>query len=402
MMAFYSILTALVVIELNGLCFAHPINNAPAPPRRTSAPCTSGPLGMESGAIEDSRITASSFINSGFEPHTARLNVGIQGWIPSLPANQWIQVDLGGRTAITGVVIQGYSTGSSNYITAFTVQYSVSGGSDWQDMLDADGDIIRFSVSSGRPTNVTFPVVPMARYLRILPQTWDHKEYRLRFEVLGCRVSDGMLWLVAGDDALSGRVEIYHEATLSWGAVCSNGWDLSDAHIACRQHHRFLEAVQAGASSAGTDLPIVMNRVACKGTENRLVDCPFICTEYQQCNSSRVATVVCRPQMNTVRLVGGSNNSSGRVEVYRSNTWGSICDNDWDINDAAVVCRVLGFSGAQAAKSGAYFGQGSGPVHMDGVACTGSEGNFGDCPSSCWEEPQCSHNQDAGVICQSG
>ena len=90
------------------------------------------------------------------------------------------------------------------------------------------------------------------------------------------------------------------------------------------------------------------------------------------------------------------------MEVYRNNTWGSICDNDWDINDATVVCRVLGFPGAQDAKSGAHFGQGSGPVYMDGVACTGSENNFSDCPSLCWEEPRCSHSQDAGVICQSG
>ncbi|XP_022086818.1 neurotrypsin-like [Acanthaster planci] len=399
--SYCTILIALAVTVLTGLCFAHPVSNTLVPTTRTSVPCVSGPMGMESGAIEDSGITASS-VYSIYYPHTARLNVGSAGWLPPTPANQWIQVDLGKYVAITGVVIQGYSTGSNYYVTTFTVQYSVSGGSDWQGLLDADGDIIRFSVSSGRPTNLTFPVVLMARYLRILPQTWTSGGYYVRFEVLGCIVSGGSLLLVDGEDALSGRVEIYHQSTATWGAVCSNGWDLSDAHIACRQHHRFLEAVQAGASSAGTDLPIVMNQVACRGTENRLVDCPFICNEYQQCNSSRVATVVCLPKMNTVRLVGGSNNSSGRVEVYRNNTWGSICDNDWDINDAAVVCRFLGFSGAQAAKSGAYFGQGSGPVHMDGVACTGTEGSFGDCPSSCWEEPQCSHSQDAGVICESG
>ncbi|XP_022086705.1 scavenger receptor cysteine-rich type 1 protein M130-like isoform X2 [Acanthaster planci] len=364
-------------------------------------PCVSGPLGMESGAIEDSRITASSFYDSRFPPRIARLNAGNEGWIPSAPADQWIQIDLSRHVAVTGVVIQGDGRGLNRYVTAFTVQYSASGDSDWHGVLDADGDI-RFGVSTGQSTNVTFPVVLMARYLRLLPQAWTTSVYRVRLEVLGCRVSDGTIMLIGGDDALSDRVEIYHEATLSWGAVCSNGWDLTDAHIACRQHHPFLEAVQAGASSAETDLPIVMNQVACKGTENRLVDCPFICTEYQQCNSSHVATVVCRPKMNTVRLVGGSNNSSGRVEVYRNNTWGSICDNDWDINDAAVVCRMLGFPGAEAAKAGAYFGQGSGPVHMDGVACTGSEGNFGDCPSSCWKEPQCSHSQDACVICQSG
>ncbi|XP_022086819.1 neurotrypsin-like [Acanthaster planci] len=387
------ILAALVVIVLTGPCYGNP-----APARRTSVPCVSGPLGMESGAIPDASITASSSW-SGYPPSNARLNVGTEGWLPSTPANQWIQVDLGGHVAVTGIVIQG-KPGSDWHVTSFTVQTRVN-GSDWQDVVDTNGTAVRFRAESEESKNLTFPVVPMARYLRILPQTWTHQYYRVKFEVLGCPVSNGMLWLVDGDDALSGRVEIYHESTATWGAVSSNGWDLSDANIACRQHHPFLEAVQAGASSAGTDLPIVMNGVACRGTENRLVDCPFVCNEYQPRSSSRVATVVCRPDVTKiVRLAGGSVNHRGRVEVYRNNTWGSICDNDWDINDAAVVCRMLGFPGAEAAKSGAYFGQGSGPVHMDGVACTGSEGSILDCPSSCWEEPQCSHSQDAGVICE--
>ena len=65
-----------------------------------------------------------------------------------------------------------------------------------------------------------------------------------------------------------------------------------------------------------------------------------------------------------------------------------------------MVCRQLGFPGAEEAKSGAYFGEGEGPVHMDGVACDGSESRITDCPSLCWEEPKCNHTQDAGVICR--
>ncbi|XP_022086882.1 neurotrypsin-like [Acanthaster planci] len=400
MMASPYIGAVLVVIVLAGLSFASPVNRAPTPDGGMSAPCVSGPLGMESGAIKDSSITASSS-RSSHPASDARLNTGYVGWTPRNPFNQWIKVALGSHVAVTGVVIQGHGNGDTGYryVTAFKAQYRVSHESDWQDLRNADGGKL-FRVSSGRPTNVTFSVATMARYLRVQPWSYTEEPYSVRFEVLGCQVSDGSLWFVDGDDALSGRVEIYHQATSTWGAVCSDGWDLSDANIACRQHHRFLEAVQAGEISAGTDHPIVMNGVACKGTENRLIDCPFICTEFQQCNSSRVATLACRTKMNTVRLVGGSNNSSGRVEIYRKDTWGSICDNGWDMNDAAVVCRFLGFSGAQAAKSGAYFGEGSGPVHMDGVACTGAEDTLRDCPSACWEESQCSHSQDAGVICQ--
>ena len=45
-----------------------------------------------------------------------------------------------------------------------------------------------------------------------------------------------------------------------------------------------------------------------------------------------------------VRLVGGSNSTSGRVEVCANNQWGTVCDNYWDNNDAKVVCRMLNYS----------------------------------------------------------
>ena len=46
----------------------------------------------------------------------------------------------------------------------------------------------------------------------------------------------------------------------------------------------------------------------------------------------------------TVRLVGGHNKYEGRVEIYH-NGWGTICDDDFGKQEAAVICRMLGFIG---------------------------------------------------------
>lgn len=100
-----------------------------------------------------------------------------------------------------------------------------------------------------------------------------------------------------------------------------------------------------------------------------------------------------------VRLRGSSTKNEGRVEIYFGGSWGTVCDDFWDIKDARVVCRQLGFSDVVSYVRRGYFGRGKGLILMDNVNCLGTELQLADCPFSDWGVHDCSHTEDAGVIC---
>ncbi|XP_073251071.1 uncharacterized protein [Porites lutea] len=99
-----------------------------------------------------------------------------------------------------------------------------------------------------------------------------------------------------------------------------------------------------------------------------------------------------------IRLVDGGVNF-GRVEVYHNGQWGTVCDDLWDINDADVVCRELGFPSAYLAPCCAGYGQGSNLIWMDDVRCSGTEASLFNCIHAGWGTKGCGHHEDASVIC---
>jgi len=104
----------------------------------------------------------------------------------------------------------------------------------------------------------------------------------------------------------------------------------------------------------------------------------------------------------TIRLMKSEMPLTGRVEIFHDNQWGTICSDDWDVHDADIACKQLGFSQATQAFGGASHGEGAGPIWMAGVACTGNESFLYECNHSGWGNNNCTHCNDASVQCSYG
>ena len=123
---------------------------------------------------------------------------------------------------------------------------------------------------------------------------------------------------------------------------------------------------------SGSRLVYHLYNIHCNGDEVNLTQCQHDDVGRYYCSTNEHAGVICgseffltycfkpiihcgyhkgivEPDCNEtdVRLVDGETEQDGRVEICLNGIWGSVCDNDWDVRDTAVVCRQLGYGGCK-------------------------------------------------------
>lgn len=156
-----------------------------------------------------------------------------------------------------------------------------------------------------------------------------------------------------------------------------------------------------------------MDDVNCIGTEYALSECTHYGWGNHNCGHGEDVGINCThadlstgsdmsEATATLRLEGiGSTASEGRLEILYENTWGTVCNDGFDKFDAEVVCRQLGFrSVVEIITDGAgSYGEGSGIIWLDEVACTGEENTIEECSSNGWGKTDCQHSEDIGIVC---
>ncbi|XP_053324200.1 neuropilin-1 [Spea bombifrons] len=160
----------------------------------TDYPC-SGMLGMVSGLISDSQITASSQVDRNWVPEFARLVTSRSGWALR-PSNahpytkEWLQVDLGEEKVIRGIIIQGGKHRENKvFMRKFKIGYS-DNGTEWEMIMDSSRNKAKtFEGNTNYDTPELRTFAPIsARFIRVIPERASTSGLGLRLELLGCEL----------------------------------------------------------------------------------------------------------------------------------------------------------------------------------------------------------------------
>ncbi|XP_039644984.1 scavenger receptor cysteine-rich type 1 protein M130-like [Perca fluviatilis] len=192
--------------------------------------------------------------------------------------------------------------------------------------------------------------------------------------------------LVGGSSHCAGTLEMKRG---DWRPVDVSDWTLKEAALVC------------GALDCGSAVSTgIRNESLSKSAWKISPNCIHSGYTLRECatsgSSSSIMEITC---LDSVRLVNGTSLCSGKLEVKTSQStqrWSSVCEDDFDQQDAEVVCRELG-CGAPSVLQGALYGDVEAPMWTKEFQCGGKESALLDCRSS--DRNTCSSGKAVGLTC---
>ncbi|XP_037615882.1 CD5 antigen-like [Sebastes umbrosus] len=197
--------------------------------------------------------------------------------------------------------------------------------------------------------------------------------------------------LVGGDSRCAGTLEVKHQR--DWRPVEGrySGWTLKEAAAVCRDLDCG-SAVSVEQREGSSRRSVWWIRSDCVQSGSALRECAI------SVSSVSILNLTCS---DSVRLVNGTSLCSGRLEVKTNHSnqwWSSVCDADFDQQDAEVVCRQLG-CGAPSVLQGALYGDVEASMWTKEFQCGGTESALLDCRSSGSDRNTCSPGKAVGLTC---
>ncbi|XP_053197853.1 scavenger receptor cysteine-rich type 1 protein M130-like [Scomber japonicus] len=192
--------------------------------------------------------------------------------------------------------------------------------------------------------------------------------------------------LVGGASRCAGTLEVKQG---EWTPVSSSDWTLKEAAIICR----YLDcgsAVSTGSRYQDSDRALWLINFDCLQSGSAVRDCVSLSG-----SSSSIVEITCS---DSVRLVNGTSLCSGRLEVKSEQSWSSVCEADFDQQDAEVVCRELGCE-APSVLQGALYREVEAPMWTKEFQCGGNESALLDCRRSDSARRTCSPGKAVGLTC---
>lgn len=193
---------------------------------------------------------------------------------------------------------------------------------------------------------------------------------------------------LAGGSGSAGRLEVLYNGT--WGTVCDRFFTPGAASVVCNMLG-FGPGTKIDNRNYTTDRgPIWLDGVGCNGTETDIAECSRSRWGVHGCRHSDDAAVSCVRTEVGVRLNGGRDRREGRLEVFHSGAWRSVCEDGFDIAAASVVCNMLGFGHVGRPTTNRY-GNVSGPFRWQSVVhCSGTEHSIAECEwNNAWGNNSC-------------